>query len=288
MLDNRERVSSSGQVDLTKGSVIRHMFLLSWPTVLAMSMHTSYNLVDIFWVGKLSATAIAAVSLAGVVFFIILAIGQTLGGGTVALIARSYGAKEFDKVQHVLGQSILLSATVAIGFGVVGAIFAHPIMKVLGARAEVLDLATLYLRIVSIGFIFQLLTFSVNFTFRGAGDMRTPMMIMVVSTVLNMVLDPFMILGIGPFPRMGVQGAAYATLMAKFVGFILGFSFLLAGKSGLRFRIREAWPLEGTVAKLSWPSESLSVSHTGSWPSVVWLSSGWWPGSARRLSQLWE
>jgi len=212
-------------------------------------MHTSYNLVDIYWVGKVSATAIAAVSLAGVVFFVVLAIGQTLGGGTVALIARAYGARQFGNVQHLLGQSVLLSTIVAVAFGIVGVTFSHHIMRGLGARAEVLDLAVIYLRIASVGFLFQLLTFSINFTFRGAGDMRTPMMIMLVSTVLNIVLDPFMILGIGPFPRMEVQGAAYATLIAKSVGFVFGFSFLLVGKSGLKFRAREAWPLEGKVIK---------------------------------------
>jgi putative MATE family efflux protein len=223
------------------------MFLLSWPVVLAMAMHTLFNLVDIFWVGKVGPSAIAAVSLAGVVFFIVLAIGQTLGGGTIALIARAYGAKQYGKVEHLLGQSVLLSAILAIGFGLVGVTFAHSIMRVLGAEREVLDMGTQYLRIMSIGFGFQLLVFSINFAFRGAGDMKTPMMIMLVSTILNMVLDPFMILGIGPFPRMEVQGAAYATVIAKFIGLIFGLLVLLRGKSGLKFRVKEAWPLDGKV-----------------------------------------
>jgi putative MATE family efflux protein len=225
------------------------MFVLSWPTVLAMAMHTSYNLVDIFWVGKVSATAIAAVSLAGVVFFIILAIGQTLGSGTVAMIARAYGAKQSDKAQHVLGQSVLLTGIVACAFGVLGVTFSRQILSGLGGQAEVLELGTGYLRIVSIGFMFQLLTFSVNYTFRGAGDMKTPMMIMLVSTALNMILDPLLILGLGPFPRMEVTGAAYATTIAKFVGFVFGFSFFVLGKSGLKLKISEAWPLDGAVAK---------------------------------------
>ncbi len=239
----------AARADLTQGSLVKHLFVLSWPTVLAMSMHTSYNLVDIFWVGKVGPTAIAAVSLAGVVFFIILAIGQTLGSGAVAMIARSYGAGRFGKVEHVLGQAVLLSTLVAIGSGAVGVAFSRQIVSLLGGRAEVLELGTEYLRIVSVGFVFQLLMFSVNYAFRGVGDMRTPMLMMVVSTVLNMILDPIMILGIGPFPRMEVRGAAYATMIAKLVGFLLGFAMLVVGRSGIRFKAREAWPLEGAVAR---------------------------------------
>jgi len=247
----RDRTSSSklARPDLTKGSLVRHMFVLSWPTVLAMAMHTSYNLVDVFWVGKVSATAIAAVSLAGVVFFIILAIGQTLGSGTVAMIARAYGARQFDKAQHVLGQSVFLTMLVALAFGVVGVASSRQILSMLGGRAEVLELGAGYLRIVSVGFVFQLLTFSVNYTFRGAGDMKTPMFIMLVSTALNMILDPLMILGLGPFPRMEVLGAGYATAIAKLVGLVFAFSFFVVGKSGLKLKLRDAWPLEGAVVK---------------------------------------
>ena len=248
-MHERASVQSPTGTDLAKGSLVRHMFVLSWPTVLAMAMHTSYNLVDIFWVGKVSATAIAAVSLAGVVFFIILAIGQTLGSGTVAMIARAYGARQYDKAQHVLGQSVLLTTIVALGFGVVGVTFSRQILVMLGGRTEVLELGTGYLRIVSVGFVFQLLTFSVNYAFRGAGDMRTPMLIMLVSTALNMVLDPLMILGLGPFPRMEVMGAGYATAIAKLVGLVFAFSFFIVGKSGLKLRLREAWPLDRAVAR---------------------------------------
>ena len=248
-MPDRTPALDSRQPDITEGSLVKHLFLLSWPVVLAMAMHTSYNLVDIFWVGRIGPSAIAAVSLAGVVFFIILAIGQTLGGGTVALIARACGAKQYEKIEHLLGQSVLLTAIVAIGFGLVGVTFSHSIMRVLGAQTEVLDMGAKYLRIISIGFGFQLLLFSVNFAFRGAGDMKTPMVIMLVSTILNMVLDPFMILGIGPFPRMEVQGAAYATVIAKLVGLIFGFLILVRGRSGLKFRFKDAWPLDGAVAR---------------------------------------
>jgi putative MATE family efflux protein len=237
------------RADLTRGSLVKHLFVLSWPTVLAMSLQTSYNLVDIFWVGRVGPTAIAAVSLAGVVFFVILAIGQTLGSGAVAMIARYYGAKQFAKVEHVLGQAVLLSTMVAFGSGAIGIVFCREIVSMLGGRAEVLELGTEYLRIVSVGFIFQLLMFCVNYSFRGIGDMRTPMFMMIASTVLNIVLDPIMILGMGPFPRMEVRGAAYATMIAKLVGFLLGFTMLVVGRSGIRFKIREAWPLERVVVK---------------------------------------
>lgn len=212
-------------------------------------MQTCYNLVDIFWVGKLGATAIAAVSLAGTVFFVILAVGQILGSGTVALVAQSFGAKLIDQANNIVKQSLLLASIIALFVSIIGFIYADQIMMLLGGRGEVLRLSTHYLKIVFIGFFFQLLSFSVNYGFRGAGDMKTPMMIMLVATITNIVLDPLLILGIGFFPRLEVQGAAIATTIAKSVSFIVGFIILVKGRSGIKLKIFQKWKLEEKVVK---------------------------------------
>jgi len=212
-------------------------------------MQTSYNIVDIFWVGKLGATAIAAVSLAGTVFYVILAVGQMIGSGTVALVAQSFGAKLIDQANNIVKQSLLLASIIALFVSIMGFIFAGQIMTLLGGRGEVLILSTNYLKVVFIGFFFQLLSFSINYGFRGAGDMKTPMMIMLVATILNIILDPLLILGVGFFPRLEVQGAAIATTIAKCVSFIVGFIILVKGKSGIKLKILEEWKLEIRVVK---------------------------------------
>ena len=230
-------------------SIFKQLVTLAWPIVLAFIMQTSYNIVDIFWVGKLGATAIAAVSLAGTVFYVILAVGQMIGSGTVALVAQSFGAKLIDQANNIVKQSLLLASIIALFVSIMGFIFAGQIMTLLGGRGEVLILSTNYLKVVFIGFFFQLLSFSINYGFRGAGDMKTPMMIMLVATILNIILDPLLILGVGFFPRLEVQGAAIATTIAKCVSFIVGFIILVKGKSGIKLKILEEWKLEIRVVK---------------------------------------
>ncbi|UCD19839.1 MAG: MATE family efflux transporter [candidate division WOR-3 bacterium] len=230
-------------------SVLRQLMTLAWPIVLAFMMQTSYNLVDLFWVGKLGATSIAAVSLAGNFFYIILALGQVIGSGTVALVAHSYGARLFGRANTVAKQSILLAFATAFIIGTLAFLFSGQIMSFLGGRDAVLDLSTDYLRIVSIGFFFQLLSFSINYIFRGAGDMKIPMLIMLIATVLNLVLDPLLILGIGFFPRLEVGGAAIATTIAKFISFCVGIVILVRGRSGLKLETSRPWNVQWTVAK---------------------------------------
>ncbi len=230
-------------------SVFNQLIKLAWPIVLAFMMQTSYNLVDIFWVGKLGATAIASVSLAGNFFYIILALGQVIGSGTVALVAHSFGGRLFDRANSIAKQSLLLAFIVALAIGVLGFAFSKQIMYFLGGRGAVLILSNEYLRIVSIGFFFQLLSFSINYIFRGAGDMKIPMVIMLIATATNLILDPLLILGIGFFPRLEVQGAAVATTIAKFVSFVVGFLILLRGRSGIKISFTTPWPLQSIIVK---------------------------------------
>ena len=234
---------------ITEGSILKNLISLSWPVVLAMVMQTSYNLVDIFWVGKLGPAAIAGVSLAGVMFYVILAVGQTLGSGTIALVARSFGRKDYERAEDIVRQSLWLALLVALAISVLGVIFAPLIITLLGGTEEVFVLGSQYLRIVFVGFFFQLLAFNINYAFRGTGDMITPMVIMLAATVLNIVLDPLLILGIGFFPRLEVQGAALATVIAKFCSFLIAFIFLMKGRSGLKLRTSVGMRLEGSMAK---------------------------------------
>ena len=212
-------------------------------------MQTSYHIIDIFWVGRLSSTAIAAVSLAGNIFYVILAVGQMVGSGTVALVAHSFGAKMFDRVNSIVKQSLLLTSVIALLVSISGFIFTRQIMVLLGGRGEVLVLSTIYLKIIFIGFFFQLLSFSINYAFRGTGDMKTPMKIMLVATIINLTLDPLLIFGIGFFPRLEVQGAAIATVIAKCVSFLFGFFILVRGKARIKLNIFRKWYLETKVIK---------------------------------------
>ncbi|MCK4941063.1 MATE family efflux transporter [candidate division WOR-3 bacterium] len=233
----------------TSDNIFKHLIKLAWPIILAFMMQTSYNLVDIFWVGKLGATAIAAVSLAGNTFYIILAVGQIFGSGTVALVAHSFGAGLIDRANTVAKQSLSMATIIAFLVCLLGLMNARQIMVFLGGRGDVLMLSTSYLRIVCLGYFFQLLSFSINYAFRGAGDMKIPMMIMVIATTINLILDPLLILGIGFFPRLEVQGAAIATVIAKAISFLVGFMILIRGRSGIKLNLRSSWRLESSIIR---------------------------------------
>jgi len=230
-------------------NIFKQLVTLSWPIVLAFMMQVGYNVVDIFWVGRLGAMAIAAVALAGNVFFIILAVGQIIGSGTVALVAQSFGAALSDRANNIIRQSLQLTFIIALCVSIVGFVFSREIMSLLGGTGQVLVISTEYLRIVFIGFFFQLLSFSINYAFRGAGDMKTPMMIMLAATLANIILDPLLILGIGFFPRLEVQGAAIATVIAKCISFLFGLFILMRGKSGIRLKRLDDLHLESVVIK---------------------------------------
>ncbi len=234
---------------LKSNRVLQNLLKLAWPIILAFILQNSYNLVDIFWVGRLGAAAIASVSLAGNIFYVILALGQVIGSGTVALVAHSFGAGMFDRANGIVKQSLSMAMIIAFGVCLLGLVFADRIMLFLGGRGEVLTLSTDYLRIVFIGFFFQLLSFSINYAFRGAGDMILPMIVMIIATVVNLILDPLLILGIGFFPRLEVQGAAIATTIAKGMSFLVGFIILLKGRSGIKLNITSRWRLEASVVK---------------------------------------
>ncbi len=230
-------------------AVLRRLITLAWPVVLAFMMQTGYNVVDIFWVGRLGAPAIAGVSLAGNFFYIILALGQVIGSGTVALVAHSFGARRINQANTIARQSLFLSFTVALFISLFVILFSMQIMRFLGGRDLVLTLSSGYLRIVGIGFFFQLLAFTVSYIFRGAGDMKTPMVIMIIASAMNVVLDPLLILGIGPFPRLEVQGAALATAAAQCVSLVVGLAILFRGRSGMKLTTSLSWRPDWTIVR---------------------------------------
>lgn len=232
-------------------TILHQLLTLAWPIILAFMMQTGYNLVDIFWVGRLGATAIAAVALAGNFFYVILALGQIVGSGTVALIAHSHGAGSTGRANHVARQALASTLVIALLIAAAVAVFPRPIMAFLGGRGLVLTLSVSYLQIMAAGFFFQLLSFTINYAFRGVGDMKTPMVIMLIATTVNLILDPLLILGPGPLPRLEVQGAALATAIANGASFAVGLTLLLRGRSNMKLRLGDPWRFEWvTIRKI--------------------------------------
>ena len=209
------------EMDITEA--IRHIAL---PSIFGMFFGTLYNVVDIFWVGRLGYEQIAAVSLFGIFFEFVIVFNEVVGVGSIALIARHYGAKNYQRVNEVVKQTLFLKLIIAFIFCFTGVALIPYILVALGAQGDVVYYGVSYGRVMSVGFIFMLSGFTLFTAMRGVGDAKTPMKIMIVSNIVNMVLDPIFIFGFG----LGVTGAAAASVLSQMLTFGVGLYLVTTGR----------------------------------------------------------
>ncbi|NQS99727.1 MAG: MATE family efflux transporter [Candidatus Omnitrophica bacterium] len=232
----RRALKKIHKLDLTEGNTARNIWVLAFPMMLGNILQTAFNMIDMIWVGRLGPEAIAAVAMSGVVIMVIITLIMGIATGTQSLISRYTGAGNLRQAEAVATQTLIIGAIASVILVGIGLIFARPILQILGAQAEVLQLGTAYLKIILVGGLVMVYLFLINSIFRATGDAFTPMLLMVGATVLNIVLDPLMIFGIG-FPRMGVAGAALATVLSRGIASLVGMYFLLRGFSRLKLSI---------------------------------------------------
>ncbi|GAB3671763.1 MATE family efflux transporter [Halopiger thermotolerans] len=221
------RVSDEG--NLTDGPLVRPMFELAWPLVVIQLLQVAYNVGDTFWLGALSPDAVGAISLAFPLLFLLIAVG---GGFTTAgaiLVAQHTGA-ESGEGGLIAGQTISFVSLVAIGLGLLGYVATEPMLAVLPAdadtQAEIIPLAAEYLRVFFLGLPFVFGFFVFVSLMRGYGNTRAPMRVMFVSVLINVAIDPLLIFGVGPLPRLEMAGAALATAFSRAIATAIGFYLL--------------------------------------------------------------
>ncbi len=219
--------------DYTTGAIGRAIFLLAIPMVLEMVMESLFALSDVFFVSRLGASAVATVGLTESLMIIVytLAMGLALSG--TAVVARRTGEKNADGAARATVQVILLAVLISGVLSLAGAVFAPELLRVMGASDDVLATGTTFTRVMLGGSWTAFLLFVVNATFRGAGDAATSMRVLWFANGLNIVLGPLLIFGIGPFPQMGVTGAAVATTFGRGAGLLFALSRLRASSGRL-------------------------------------------------------
>ncbi len=220
--------------DYTKGGLHRNIWLLAVPMALEMSMPGIFQIVDIFWVGKISPEAVAAVSISGTLRWAINSLAMGLGIGGMAVVARRMGEKNRAAANHATLQTIVLAIIVSLVLSLVGFTLAKPMLLLLGAEAEVIPLGVTFLHITFAGLLGIILVPIINSVFRGAGNATTAMWALASTTGLNLLIEPFLIFGLGPLPRLGVAGSALSTVLAYGVGVALQLYILLKGKVRVR------------------------------------------------------
>ncbi|SET09478.1 MATE family efflux transporter [Anaerobranca gottschalkii] len=232
------------KIDLTKGNIVKNLYRLSLPIMAGMFLQTMFNIVDTFFVTRLGGTALAAVTLHLPIFFLLLALGNSVAIGTSSLIARSLGANDYSTVQSTAEQSIVLAIVIALVSTVLGLIATPFIFILTGAEGKLLSYAISYNSIIFIGNIFFFSYVAFDGILRGEGDMRTSMVNLVIATVCNIILDPLLIFGFGPIPALGVQGAALATVLSRIVGLYFVVRHFAKGKSSIKFKFNLVWNKE--------------------------------------------
>jgi putative MATE family efflux protein len=229
----REAVRGSHQ-DYTTGSLNRAILLLAIPMVLEMVLESLFAVVDVFWVGRLGADAIATVGLTESLLSLVFAVGLGLSLSTTAMVARRIGEKDPSGAAVAGVQAIVLGLAVSLIIGLPCFFLAPRLLQVMGASPQVVSVGSGYARIALGGSGAILMLFLNNAIFRGAGDAAIAMRLLWVSNIINLILDPCLIFGLGPFPKLGVTGAALATFTGRSIGVGYQFYWLLRGTERIR------------------------------------------------------
>src|SRR5690242_5184193 len=229
----REALRGSHQ-DFTTGSLNRAILLLAIPMILEMVLESLFAVVDVFWVGRLGANAVATVGLTESLQSLVWAIGLGLSLSTTAMVARRIGEKDPAAAAVAGVQAIIIGLSVSVLVGVPCLFYAPTLLRLMGASPQIISVGSGYARIALGGSGVIVMLFLNNAIFRGAGDAAIAMRLLWVSNIINLVLDPCLIFGWGPFPKLGVTGAALATLTGRSIGVLYQFYRLLRGTERIR------------------------------------------------------
>ena len=218
--------TGSTRAPLLSGSLLRALATLSIPMLLSGALQEVQSLIDLFWVGRLGPHAVAAVSMSGIILFLLSPVAMGLMIGTVALVSRRVGERQPQEAGHAAAQSLLLAAGLGLLTSVAGWILAPQVFPLLGVRASdavqhgvdpalIVQAGVAFLRIIMAGQWMLFILMACFAALQAAGNARTPMFCSLAASVANMILDPLLIYGFGPFPRLGVPGAALATILSQ-------------------------------------------------------------------------
>ena len=233
-----EAVRGSHQ-DYTTVSLNRAILLLAVPMVLEMVLESLFAVVDVLFVGRLGANAVATVGLTESMLSLVFAVGMGLSLSTTAMVARRIGEKDHEGAAVAAVQAIVLGLVVSLAIGLPCLVFAPNLLRLMGASPEIVATGSGYTRICLGGSCAVLLLFLNNAIFRGAGDAAIAMRLLWVSNIINLILDPCLIFGLGPFPRLGVTGAALATFTGRSIGVVYQLYRLLKGTQRIRILARQ-------------------------------------------------
>lgn len=256
--------------DYTQGTIRSAIILLAIPMILELSLESVFAVVDMFFVGHLpnSSNAIATVGLTEASIAIVYSLAIGLSTAATAVVARRTGEKDPDGAAHAGIQSLLIALIAAAIISVLGIIFAPDVLRIMGAQPDVIKEGTVFTRIMLGGSVVIILLFLINGIFRGAGDAAMAMRSLWIASILNIILCPTLINGYGPFPQLGLKGAAIATTIGRGIGVCYQCYHLFRGKGILKVKpIHFQWDpaVIKTIVNVAWPATVQFLIQSGSW-----------------------
>lgn len=230
-------MTSTKKNKFTEGKIISSLLSLALPIIFANILQSAYQLIDTFWLGRLGADAVAAVSLSFPLLFLVLSIGAGLTLAGTVMVARYKGANNQQMVDFSSSQSVFLIFLTSIVLAIISYFAAGPLMRVIGAGPDIIENSVLYFKVSSVGFVFLFLFFIFQSLMRGIGNVMLPVYIVLSTVVLNAGLDPLFIYGYGPIPGYGVAGAAVASVITQAIAATIGLFLLFRGRHGIKISL---------------------------------------------------
>jgi len=242
---------------IISGPIVKTLLLLAYPLIINRFVQVLYNLTDTYWLGKLGREQLAAPGTAWPLVWFFMSIGMGFATAGFAFVSQYVGAKEYEKANRAAGALYSLMMFFAIGVGLFGVVSAPYLLAFMNVSDTVYPYALSYTRVIFAGIPFSFTLFAFNFLLRAIGDTKTPVKINVGTVLLNLVLDPFFIFGWGPFPELGVTGAAVATMLSNSLGSLIGGYLLFKGRVGIHLSLESLRPdrhFYGRIFRVGIPS----------------------------------
>jgi putative MATE family efflux protein len=231
-------------------NLYKQLLKLALPIMGANLLQMLYNLADAYFLGKLGKDAVSAPSIAFTLVFFLVVFGTGFSMAGTTLISQSKGKKDQEKIDFYLGQMIFILIFTSILIMVLGLTFSKPLLRLLQVPESAFEYTYEYVTITFLGIPLSFMVIILQSSLQGIGNSVTPLYIQLCTVLLNVILDPLLIFGIGPFPAMEVKGAALATLFSQGVASIISFYILVKGKSGLKLRLRNLRPNKEAVTRI--------------------------------------
>ena len=273
----KQAIAGDTEIDYTQGSIARVTLLLAIPMILEMAMESVFAVVDIFFVAGLGTEAVATVGLTEAMITLLYAVAIGLSMGTTAMIARRIGEKNIAAASLAAGQAIWIGVFVSAFVGLIGIFYARNILMLMGAYEVVLETGETYTRLMFGGCFTIVFLFLVNAIFRGAGDAALAMRALTLANCINIVLDPCLIYGYGPFPELGLTGAALATNIGRGVGMLYGLYYLCSGRGRIHLHLQNLkihFQVVISLLRISAGGVSQLLIATASWVFLMQIVSG--------------